>query len=65
MIKILMAEKAGQHLKTEYFEVENGVSVRFFINEEFVKEETYEGKSVHWGQSVAENWLNGVQTLNG
>lgn len=60
-----MAEKSGQSLKAEYFEVEGGAGVRFFINEEFIKEEVYEGKSIHWAQSAAENWLNGIKKLNG
>lgn len=61
----LFAEKAGQKLKAEYFETANGSGVRFFINEEFIKEEVYEGKSIHWAQSAAENWLDGIKTLNG
>lgn len=60
-----MAEKAGQSLKAEYFETEGGAGVRFFINEEFIKEEIYEGKNIHWAQSAAENWLDGIKPLNG
>ena len=65
MSNTLFAERAGQNLKAEYFETENGAGVRFFINEEFLKEEVYEGKSIHWAQSAAENWLDGIKTLNG
>jgi hypothetical protein len=61
----LFAEKAGQHLKAEYFETDNGTGVRFFINEEFVKEETYEGKPIDWARSVAENWIDSIKVLNG
>jgi hypothetical protein len=61
----LFAEKAGQRLKAEYFQTDNGSGVRFFINEEFLKEEIYEGKSIHWALSAAENWLDGIKTLNG
>ena len=61
----LMAEKAGQHLKAEYFETEGGAGVRFFINEEFIQEEIYEGKSIHWAESAARNWLDGIKPLNG
>ena len=61
----LFAEKAGQRLKAEYFETDHGSGVRFFINEEFLKEEIYEGKSIHWALSAAENWLDGIKTLNG
>lgn len=61
----LFAEKAGKNLKAEIFETENGAGVRFFINEEFIKEEIYGEKSIHWARSVAENWLDGIKTLNG
>jgi hypothetical protein len=63
--KSLFSEKSGQHLRAEYFETENGSGVRFFINEEFIQEEIYEGKSIHWAESAAENWLEGIKTLNG
>jgi hypothetical protein len=62
---ILFAEKAGKQLKAEYFETDNGAGVRFFINEEFIKEEIYEGKSIHWAHDAAENWLAGIKTLRG
>jgi hypothetical protein len=61
----LFAEKAGKNLKAEIFETENGSGVRFFINEEFLKEEIYEDKSIHWARSAAENWISGVKVLNG
>ena len=61
----LFAEKAGQKLKAEIFETENGSGIRFFINEEFIKEEVYEDKSIHWARSAAENWIDGIKTLNG
>lgn len=61
----LFAEKAGKNLKAEIFETENGSGVRFFINEEFLKEEVYEDKSIHWVRSVAKNWIDDIKTLNG
>jgi hypothetical protein len=63
--KTIFLEKAGQRLKAEYFETQNGAGVRFFINEEFLQEEVYEGKNIHWAKSAAENWLAGIKTLNG
>ena len=56
-VNTIFTEKAGQHLKADYFETEGGAGVRFFINDE--------GKNIHWAQSAAENWLAGVKTLNG
>jgi len=61
----LFSEKSGKTLKAEIFETETGSGVRFFIDEEFLKEETYEDKSVHWARSVAENWIGGIKVLNG
>jgi hypothetical protein len=63
--KTLMSEKDGQSLKADYFTVDGGTGVRFFINGEFIKEEIYEGKNIHFAQSAAENWIAGIKTLNG
>jgi hypothetical protein len=61
----LFAEKAGKNLKAEIFQTETGAGVRFFIDEEFLKEEIYEDKSTHWARSAAENWIAGIKVLNG
>ena len=61
----LFAEKAGKNLKAEIFETETGSGVRFFIDEEFLKEEIYEDKSIHWARSAAENWIDVIKVLNG
>lgn len=60
-----MLEKAGKALKAEYFATDDGAGVRFFINEEFIQEEIYEGKNITWAESAARNWLDGVKSLNG
>lgn len=65
MAKTLVAERSGQRLRAEYFETEGGAGVRYFINEEFIKEEIYEGKNILWAESAAANWLDGIKTLNG
>jgi hypothetical protein len=62
---VLFSEKAGKNLKAEIFDTGNGYGIRFFINEEFVKEEIYEDKSMAWARSVAENWMSGIKVLNG
>jgi hypothetical protein len=61
----LFAEKAGKNLKAEIFQTETGAGVRFFIDEEFLKEEIYEDKPIHWARSAAENWIAGIKVLNG
>jgi hypothetical protein len=61
----LFAEKAGQRLKAEYFETDGGAGVRFFINEEFVKEEVYADSTVERARDVAEEWINSIKVLNG
>jgi|GEM_PF-1922361 hypothetical protein len=61
----IIVEKAGKTLKAEYFTTTDGCGCRFFINEEFIQEELYQGKSITWAESAASNWLSGVKTLNG
>lgn len=61
----LFSEKSGKTLKAEIFETATGSGVRFFIDEEFLKEETYEDKPISWSRSVAENWIGGIKVLNG
>jgi len=63
--KTLIVERDGQSLKADYFTTTNGSGVRFFINSEFILEEIYEGKSIHFAESAAQNWLAGIKTLNG
>ena len=63
--KTLISETDGQTLKADYFATDNGAGIRFFINNEFIKEEVYEGKNIHFAQSAAENWLAGIKTFNG
>lgn len=64
-MQVMIGESGGKSLKAEYYGTENGCGIRFFINEEFIKEEIYEGKSIHWAESAASNWLEGIKTLNG
>ena len=61
----LFAEKAGKNLKAEIFETENGSGVRFFINEEFIKEAVYEDKPISWARTSAEAWMDSIKVLNG
>lgn len=61
----LFAEKAGQSLKAEYFQTDMGSGVRFFINEEFLKEEMYENGTLDSARAVAEQWINSIKVLNG
>ena len=61
----IIVEKAGKTLRAEYFKTNNGSGIRCFINEEFIQEEIYEGKSIAWAESAATNWTTGVKKLNG
>jgi|TARA_R110000851_G_scaffold13163_9_gene45203 hypothetical protein len=65
MSNTIMTEKSGQSLKVDYFATESGAGIRCFINGDFLKEEVYEGKNIHFAQSAAENWVAGIKTLNG
>jgi hypothetical protein len=61
----IIVERAGQTLRAEYFKTSSGSGIRCFINEEFIQEELYEGKSIHWAEDAATNWTSGVKSLNG
>lgn len=65
MSNYFISEKSGQTLRAEYFQADKGAGVRFFINEELVKEEIYEGHNIHYAKDAAENWVNGIKILNG
>lgn len=65
MSNTIMTEKSGQSLKVDYFATDGGAGIRCYINGDFLKEEVYEGKSIHWAQSAAENWISGIKPLNG
>lgn len=65
MSNTIMTEKSGQSLKVNYFATDGGSGIRCFVNGEFLKEEIYEGKSIHWAESAAQNWVAGIKTLNG
>ncbi len=64
-MKSIVTEKAGQRLEAEYFSVEDGSGTRFYINGQLVKEETYKGKNISFAEDAAQNWVDGIKTLNG
>jgi len=64
-MKSIVNEKAGQRLEAFYFEVEGSSGVRYFINGQLVKEETFDGKNIYFAESAAQNWVDGIKTLNG
>lgn len=63
--KTIFTEKAGKHLRADYFETSTGSGVRYYINGELAEEKLYEGKSIQWAQSAAHQWLADIKPLNG
>jgi|TARA_B110000977_G_C10944133_1_gene442002 hypothetical protein len=61
----IITEKAGQSLKVDYFETDNGAGIRCFINGDFTSEELYEGKDIAFASAAAQRWVAGINTLNG
>ena len=61
-----LGEKSGQHLRAElYQEGLTGYTIRYFVNGDFIKEETITGHSIHYCEDAAQNWINGIKVLNG
>lgn len=65
MSNTLIAEKNGQSLKVEIYKNKGGCGCKFYINEELVKDEFYDRHDVSWAESAAQNWIDGIKTLNG
>lgn len=60
-----LGEKAGQTLKAEILSDVDGYNINFFINDNFQKTESFPGKSIHYVEDAAHNWINGIKVLNG
>lgn len=58
-------EGTSEGTRADIHESSKGYFIRYYSNGALLKEETFEGKSIHFVQSAAENWISGVKTLNG
>lgn len=60
-----LGEKAGQKLLAEIYSDTNGYNIKFWVNGNLVKTESFDGKSIHYVEDAAENWISGIKVLNG
>lgn len=60
-----LGEKDGQNLKAEVYSNGFNYTVNYYINGDFVKEEAYLEKSIHYVEDAATNWISGIKVLNG
>lgn len=65
LLKSFVNESEGKNLKTEIYKSEGEHKIRYFINGDFIKEETYWEKSIQSVEELAKNWLDNVKNLNG
>ena len=64
-VKEYLGEKAGQSLRADVFQDNSSYTSRYFVNGDFIKEETITGHSIHYIEDAATNWINGIKVLNG
>ena len=65
-VKTLFGEQNGARLEARIMKTEHQpLSIEFFINDKFVAAESFPGLSIHYVESAAENWLQGIKVLNG
>ena len=60
-----LGEKAGQQLLAEIYSDVDGYNIKFWVNGNWVKTESFSGKSIHYVEDAAENWISGIKVLNG
>lgn len=52
--------------RAEVHKTENGYCIEYYDNSgNLMLSEPHVGKSIHWVESAAENWSQGVKNLNG
>lgn len=64
-IDTFINESPGSVLEAEIYQDESGYKIRYNVNGNVVKEETFYDKTIHYVEDAAKNWLVGIKTLNG
>jgi hypothetical protein len=60
-----LGEKSGQTLRAEIYSDVDGYSVKYFVNDNLQSTEQFAGKSIHFVEDAAQNWIDGIKILNG
>jgi hypothetical protein len=65
-VKTIVKEQNGTKLEARIMKTSHEPYViEYYINGKYKQTETFEGVSLYYVEDAAENWLNGVKTLNG
>ena len=64
-VKQFLGEKDGNQLKAEIHSDVDGYNICFYINDSLKNVEYFDGKSIHYVEDAATNWLSGIKVLNG
>jgi hypothetical protein len=65
-VKTLFGEQNGAILEARITKTEHQpYTIEFFINGKYTASESFPGVSIHYVESAAENWLQGIKVLNG
>lgn len=66
IVKKLVKENAvGNRLEAVIVENVSGLSVKYYVNNNYKHEETFLGKELPFVESVANGWLSEVKDLHG
>ena len=66
IVKKLVKENAvGNRLEAVIVEKVTGLSVKYYVNNNYKHEEVFLGKTLPFVESVANSWLSEVRDLNG
>lgn len=60
-----LGEKSGQSLRAEIYSNSEGYTISYFINDVEQNNENFPGKSIHFVENAALNWISGIEILNG
>jgi hypothetical protein len=66
IVKKLVKENAvGNRLEAIIMQRDNGLSVKYYVNNNYKHEEVFLGKELPFVESVANGWLSEVKDLHG
>lgn len=66
IVKKLVKENAvGNRLEAVIVEKDSGLSVKYYVNNNYKHEEVFLGKELPFVESVANSWLSEVKDLHG
>lgn len=65
LVNRLVNESCGSQLAAEIYQESGGYKIHYMVNGNVVKEENFSGSSIQYVEDTAENWLNGVKSING